>query len=395
MNKRTLRLLFICFFLLCISYSKAQNFVPDSSFERNSSIPVVLSSLGLNGSWSSPTMGTTDLFCECDKKQKESSEAQAPKNPMGIQKPNSGKCYGGFYLFSHHDYHEYMITQLMSPLTGGVKYDLTFYLSLADYSRATIEQIGVCFLKSKITYTGSGYMTGLKPIHIKIKEEVGADTVEWHKIYLEYKAKGGEQFLVIGSWDEGLIEATNVLAPKSAHTRINQRTDRDAYYYIDDVSLRKQPAVYTAYFDTIVKPKIDTLKPTVISSPTTDTSGNSLALETALEKSLILKNVLFETGKAVLLPQSFPELDLLAEHLKDNPTLKVEITGHTDNVGNETVNTKLSEARAKAVCDQLISKSIDPGRMTHKGFGSSQPIAPNDSEEGRKQNRRVEFKFSK
>jgi OOP family OmpA-OmpF porin len=395
MNKRALHFLLIALTIFCISNLKAQNFVPDSSFERNSSIPIALSSLGLNGSWSAPTLGTTDLFCECGKKQQEISESNVPNNPMGVQKANSGKCYGGFYLFSHHDYHEYMITQLMSPLTGGVKYDLTFYLSLADYSRATIEQIGVCFLKDKVTTTNSGYITGLKPIHIKINEEVGSDTVEWHKIYLEYKAKGGEQFLLIGAFDEGKIEATNVKAPKRVHTRINQQTDRDAYYYIDDVSLRKQPAVYVAYFDTIVKPKIDTLKPIVVTHPTIDTSGNSLAMETALEKSLVLKNVLFETGKAVLLPQSFPELDQLTEYLKNNPPLKVEITGHTDNVGNETVNTKLSEQRAKAVCDYLISKSIDPGRMTHKGLGSSMPIIPNDSEEGRKQNRRVEFKFLK
>jgi outer membrane protein OmpA-like peptidoglycan-associated protein len=280
-------------------------------------------------------------------------------------------------------------------MTGGVKYDLTFYLSLADYSRATIEQIGVCFLKGSVTYTGSGYITGLKPIHIKINEEVGTDTVEWHKISLEYKAKGGEKFLLIGSFDEGRIEATNVKVPKGVRTRINQRSDRDAYYYIDDVGLRKQPPVYVAYFDTIVKPKIDTLKPTVVTRPTIDTSGDSLVMEAALEKSLVLKNVLFETGKAVLLPQSYPELDLLAEHLKDNPALKVEISGHTDNVGNETVNEKLSELRAKAVCDYLIAKSIDPGRMTHKGLGSSMPISPNDTEEGRKQNRRVEFKFLK
>jgi outer membrane protein OmpA-like peptidoglycan-associated protein len=383
------------FILMSLQTVKAQNLVADSSFEHNKFIPTVLSSLDANNSWSAPTMGTTDLFCECGKKQKEISEAQVPNNPMGIQKANSGKCYAGFYLFSHHDYHEYLLTQLTSPMTGGVKYDLTFYLSLADYSRATIEQIGVCFLKGSVTYTGSGYITGLKPIHIKINEEVGTDTVEWHKISLEYKAKGGEKFLLIGSFDEGRIEATNVKVPKGVRTRINQRSDRDAYYYIDDVGLRKQPPVYVAYFDTIVKPKIDTLKPTVVTRPTIDTSGDSLVMEAALEKSLVLKNVLFETGKAVLLPQSYPELDLLAEHLKDNPALKVEISGHTDNVGNETVNEKLSELRAKAVCDHLISKSIDPGRMTHKGLGSSMPISPNDTEEGRKQNRRVEFKFLK
>lgn len=381
--------------LFSAQVTRAQNFVADSSFEHNKYIPIILSSIGANNSWSAPTMGTTDLFCECSKKDRAKSESQVPNNPMGIQKANSGKCYAGFYLFSHHDYHEYLITQLMSPLTGGVKYDLTFYLSLADYSRATIEQIGVCFLKGSVTYTSSGYITGLKPIHIKINEEVGTDTVEWHKISLEYKAKGGEQYLLIGGFDEGYIGATNVKAPKNVHTRINQRTDRDAYYYIDDVSLRRQPAVYVAYFDTIVKPKIDTLRPTVFNTPTIDSSGNRIPPEILLDKPLILNNVLFETGEAKLLPSSFTELDSVAVYLNSKPTLKIEITGHTDNKGSETVNQTLSEKRAQAVADYLVSKKTEPTRITYKGYGSQKPISTNETDEGRKLNRRVEFMLSR
>ncbi len=367
----------------------------DSSFEHNSAMPIVLSSLGMNTSWSAPTGGTTDLFCECNKKQKEISEAQVPTNPFGTQKANSGKCYAGGYFFSHADYREYLITQLMQPLTAGVKYDLTFYISLADYSRAAIYRMGVAFLRGAVTQTTSNVITNINPINVPLKNQVGTDTVEWHKIYVEYKAKGGEQYLLIGSFDIYDFDETDVKPPKGVRTKINQNTARDAYYYIDDVSLRKQPPVYTAYFDTIVKQKIDTLKPTVVTHPTIDTSGNSLALETALEKSLILKNVLFETGKAVLLTSSYSELDMLSTYLIDNKTLKIEIAGHTDNVGNEATNAKLSELRAKAVSDYLITKSIDPGRITHKGYGSSLPISPNDSEEGKKQNRRVEFKFLK
>lgn len=387
--------LIIILVLLSAHSLKAQNFVADSSFEHNKYIPIILSSIGANNSWSAPTMGTTDLFCECSKKDREKSEAQVPNNPMGIQKANSGKCYAGFYLFSHHDYHEYLITQLMSPLTGGVKYDLTFYLSLADYSRATIEQIGVCFLKGSVTYTSSGYITGLKPIHIKINEEVGTDTIEWHKISLEYKAKGGEQYLLIGSFDEGYIGATGVKVPKGVRTRINQRTERDAYYYIDDVSLRRQPAVYVAYFDTIVKPKTDTLRPTVFNAPTIDSSGNKISPEILLDKPLILNNVLFETGEAKLLPSSFTELDSVAVYLNSKPTLKIEITGHTDNKGSETVNQTLSEKRAQAVADYLVSKKIEATRITYKGYGSQKPISTNDTEEGRKLNRRVEFMLSR
>lgn len=390
-----LKHLLIILVLLSAYSLKAQNFVADSSFEHNKYIPLILSSIGANNSWSAPTMGTTDLFCECSKKDKAKSESQVPNNPMGIQKANSGKCYAGFYLFSHHDYREFLITQLTAPLTGGVKYDVTFYLSLADYSRATIEQIGVCLLKGSVTYTSSGYITGLKPNYIKINEEVGTDTVEWHKVSLEYKARGGEQYLLIGSFEEGYVGTTGVKVPKGVRTRINQRTERDAYYYIDDVSIRRQPAVYVAYFDTIVKPKIDTIRPTVFNSPTIDSSGNAISPEISLDKPLILNNVLFETGEAKLLPSSFTELDSVAVYLNTKSLLKIEISGHTDNTGNETINQTLSEKRAQAVADYLVSKKIEPTRITYKGFGSQKPITTNDTEAGRKLNRRVEFILSR
>ncbi len=393
MNQRRLRFIFISILSVCFSHPKAQNLVPDSSFEHNSSIPTILSSIGANASWSAPTMGTTDLFCECNKKLQETSEAQVPRNPMGIQKANTGKCYAGFYLFSHGDYREYLLTQLMQPLQGGTIYELYLYLSLSDYSRAAIEQIGVCFLKSKVTYTSSNVIGALKPQYFKIKEEVGKDTINWHQIIIEYKAKGGEQFLLIGSFDIYDYEATNVKAPKGVRTRINQRTERDAYYYIDDVSLREQTPPRVAVFDTIVIPKIDTIKTFAANEPKIDTSGNATPIKAELDKALVLKNVLFETGKAVLLPSSFSELDILIWHLNNNPLFKIEIAGYTDNVGNEIQNAILSEQRAKAVCDYLITKSIDPGRITHKGYGSTNAIAPNETEEGRKQNRRVEFKF--
>lgn len=381
--------------LISLSSFKGQNFVADSSFEHNKGVPILLSSLGLNGSWSSPTMGTTDLFCECGKKERKVSEAQAPTNLFGTQKPNSGKCYAGAYFFSHGDYREYLLTQLTQPLSAGVKYDLTLHVSLADHSRAAIYRMGVAFLKAQPSYTSSSVIKDIQPIFIPIKNQVGTDTVEWHKLYVEYKAKGGEQFLLLGSFDIYDFDETDARPPKGMRTKINQLTARDAYYYIDDVSLRRQPAVYVAYFDTVVKPKIDTLKPAVVSNPGVDTNSNYLSLESALENSLVLKNVLFETGKAILLSQSYPELDMLTEYLKTNPLLKIEISGHTDNTGNEDTNIRLSAQRSKAVCDYLISKSIDPGRINHKGYGSVMPLVPNDTEEGRKQNRRVEFKFSK
>lgn len=112
---------------------------------------------------------------------------------------------------------------------------------------------------------------------------------------------------------------------------------------------------------------------------------------------IVLKGINFETGKATLLEESFPTLDHAGKILVDNPTLIVEIAGHTDNVKIKTPefpnNQKLSQARANSVRDYLIKKfTINPDRLAAKGYGDIQPVASNKTAEGKAQNRRVEFK---
>jgi len=108
---------------------------------------------------------------------------------------------------------------------------------------------------------------------------------------------------------------------------------------------------------------------------------------------VILNNIFFDTNKFDLQPESLAELAKLIEFMLLNPTLKIEISGHTDNVGNDQINQTLSENRAKAVYDFLIGNKIDVSRLVYKGYGKTQPIAPNDTEDGRKKNRRTEFKI--
>ena len=107
----------------------------------------------------------------------------------------------------------------------------------------------------------------------------------------------------------------------------------------------------------------------------------------------IMRNVFFETDSYELLPESTVELDRVVETLSQNPTIKVEIGGHTDNQGAPDYNQKLSERRAKSVVDYLLSKSVSPERVSWKGYGESQPVAPNSSPEGRAMNRRTELKI--
>ena len=105
-----------------------------------------------------------------------------------------------------------------------------------------------------------------------------------------------------------------------------------------------------------------------------------------------LKNVFFETAKFNLLDDSRAELDKLVDFLKFNNTIVIEISGHTDNVGDKKANILLSQNRAKAVNDYLIAHGIVQQRLKFKGYGDTQPIASNDTPEGRQQNRRTEFK---
>ncbi len=105
----------------------------------------------------------------------------------------------------------------------------------------------------------------------------------------------------------------------------------------------------------------------------------------------VLNNIFFDSGKAELRPESFTELDKLQLLLVQNPSLQVEISGHTDDVGKETENQLLSEKRALAVANYLTQKGINPQQIKVKGYGKTKPIVPNTSDENRQINRRIEM----
>lgn len=107
--------------------------------------------------------------------------------------------------------------------------------------------------------------------------------------------------------------------------------------------------------------------------------------------AIVLNDIFFETGKTSLLPQSFSELDKVADFINQSKLKEIEISGHTDNVGNPAYNQKLSEGRAKAVVDYLVTKGVNQSVLSFKGYGQDRPIDTNITDEGKAQNRRVEF----
>lgn len=127
-------------------------------------------------------------------------------------------------------------------------------------------------------------------------------------------------------------------------------------------------------------------KPVKVEEEKTDTIDNDQN-----KKRFILHNMFFATNQTTILPSSASALEELYQFLNDNPDVRIRIVGHTDDVGSDQANQILSEGRAKSVRTSMIRKGIDPTRMLTAGKGESQPIVPNDNDEHRQMNRRVEI----
>ncbi len=110
-----------------------------------------------------------------------------------------------------------------------------------------------------------------------------------------------------------------------------------------------------------------------------------------LGKSVVLRNIFFDSNKFSLRPESKAELQKLIQFMQANPTVKIEVSGHTDNTGKDDLNLHLSQNRAKAVYDYLVAGKINAARLRFKGYGKNKPVADNATEEGKQKNRRTEF----
>ena len=120
---------------------------------------------------------------------------------------------------------------------------------------------------------------------------------------------------------------------------------------------------------------------------------NILLKKISVGSNITLRNVFFNTGKFDIQVESHVELDRLVAILEDIPSLKIEISGHTDNIGEESYNLLLSQRRADAVVRYLVDAGISSERLSAKGYGESKPVDSNNSLEGRANNRRTEFEI--
>ena len=359
-----------------------QNLVYNPSFEEHIECPHHIDALGtltIVDGWYQPTSGSADYYNKCGSK-----ECGIPNNKLGVQEAHSGNAYCGIYC-SKTDYREYLQTQLKKPLIKGNTYRVTFYASLSEYSPHIIATLGALFTQERITDTtfsilmqkekrsvsGQIKQTIATPYQPQVVHDFDSlinDMESWTKITGDFIANGDEQFLTIGNF-----------YPASQSNFIDRQNPElilpGAYYYIDDVSV----ICINCNSNDTTNTNNDTINNKIIDEP-----------KYAIGNSIILENIFFEFDKSTLLQQSYNELIKLYNLLQQYPKMKIEISGHTDNKGSAEYNLRLSEKRAQAVVNYLISKGIDEKRLQYKGYGKSHPISSNNTDTGRAKNRRVE-----
>ena len=366
------------------------NLVFNASFEEYRECPRKIDALGqltIVDAWYQPTAGSADYYNVCG-----SRECGVPRNKLGIQDAHLGNGFCGIYC-SKTDYREYLQTQLREPLRAGEMYRVSFYVSLSEYSSGAVATIGALFTADRVGDTVRSVLMDksirqiapgisqtvasyYEPQVVNHYDRVLADTKAWMLVSGVFTARGGERFMTIGNFYPA--SQSNVVDLDSLTYLLP-----GAYYYIDDVSVvclgcneEKPQVVDTPVVENIAQPDdvlpndADTLK---------------------VGSTFILHNIFFDYDKAILLQQSYNELHNLLTILNDHPTMKIEVAGHTDAHGSVEYNQRLSENRARAVVEYLVSHGIDPHRLSFKGYGKSRPIDTNTTDEGRSRNRRVEF----
>lgn len=358
---RCLNRLMVVGFLLLSHIGNTQNLIKNPSFENYIQCPQTLGNLKKDlVDWNVPTLGSTDYFNGC------SQAMGTPKNFNGEQPADFGVGYVGLYLYAPNDYREYLQGRLSNTLKKDEVYRLSFYVSLAERSDFAIREFGICFsevpIKVQTTKTLSkmhlSKVSGEVSNYLEIKySDFYSDEKEWVKVEIEFVAKGTENYLVIGNFKDN--KRTRRFKTKRSGTK-------GSYYYLDMVSL------YAPLSDN-------------------DIEDASEAKTFELNKEHTFKNVLFNFDDYNLLPSAVDELKGILRYLTLNTDLRINIFGHTDNIGNEAYNLALSQKRARAVAAYLIDKGILKERISYEGLGSSQPISTNKTAMGRHKNRRVAF----
>jgi OmpA-OmpF porin, OOP family len=298
---------------------------------------------------------------------------------VGSLQPYSGDCYCGFIVSQQ--YKEYLTFELPKKMRRSKTYCISFLYARSAFSAMKVQTLGVFLHKEMYSNAVRGRPMGNQTAKVQVEDRPGV----WSAASFTFHCRGGERFLTIGSFgnDLGKSEFGVERQNKNNFRIFNRKVS--GYYFIEDIKL-------------IALEEGESCLPVVLSRDTVHDLPSAPPVpephtDTIMPAPFILQQLNFETSKSDILPSSFDELDGLASYMLGQPQLNLFIMGHTDDRGQEQSNLSLSESRAKEVASYLIQKGISVHRLRWHGFGQTRPIASNATEDGRRDNRRVEFLF--
>ncbi|MFK7770878.1 MAG: OmpA family protein [Saprospiraceae bacterium] len=326
----------------------AQNLISNPSFETYNRRPAAMLDEGLEFTravpgWVSPNRASTDFITP----RFRSSKVQ-------LVEPHSGKNMVGAVVQGAH-WAEYLSIKLKEPLEVGKKYYVEFWINAPQsYNKSATgtplfnDHFGLLFDK-RLYFTNTKIIEAKPQIIAHPETRLQANL--WQKINGSFTAGQAATHIYIGQFlDKN--NPTNII---------------EAYYFLDNIFVEK------------IDKDAEKFEP----SKTYQIKGTVA--------SIVMENIYFETDKYELLSESFSELNKLVKIMKENPSMTINIKGHTDSDGGSDHNQTLSENRANSVHDYLVEKGIKKERLTHEGHGASQAVADNSTARGKQKNRRVEF----
>ncbi|MDF2437115.1 MAG: OmpA/MotB protein [Bacteroidota bacterium] len=344
--------MFLALFLYCdlAQAQKNKNLIPNPSFEEHKGKGAdIKAAVPWKG------VGTVDYYLKPEK-----------RDTSKYKGARTGTAYVGLRFQA--DYKEYMHVKLLEPLERGQVYHFKMYIRLLESSNVTvtIKQLGAYFSDYEFKVGMIFEEDGL--VDTTYNKGISG-TLNWITIQGDYRAHGGEKYVIIGNFRTKMKED---FVKKNKWSLFEFK---EAYYYLDDISLRKKSVPFDSV--AVFKDKIKNALPVF---PDIFNTGQKVKIE----------KIEFVKGTDEFTQASYKFLDHLVNTLNQHPFMEIEIVGHVYTGEGEGADKRLSKQRAKAIFEYLKSQDvINP--MTYKGVGNEEPLAPNDTDENKANNNRMEF----
>lgn len=366
---------------------EGENLVDNGGFESTSGKAKKLGQIDMATGWKSPTGVRADFFLGDSKV----ADIATPENYYGKEDPKEGENYAGIMAYSYNNKmpRSYITAKLKTPLKKDVTYCVSFWISLSEASKYSCNQIGANLSKREFgTDQKIPIIEEAQIIHPDNK--VFNATYGWERICGTFKAEGGEKFITIGNFTNN--DDTKYESNKKPKNSTIKNQVIGAYYYVDDVSviMLDEGESCNCYTDDKAEEETSMIYMKQV------IDNDKMSPKERIER----QGVYFAFGKTTLTTQAQRSLDLIAQVMKENPTMSVTISGHSNEEEIKLAEKKaylanLDAQRVDAVIDYLKSKGVNVTRIKKENKGSSEDspeITSSDDDELKlAKNRRVNF----